>query len=266
MSAGAFFRRLGEGRFEQTEHARGPWSPEHAHGGPPSALLTRALEEVAAAGTHLARVQVQLWRPVSLGAVRVSARVEREGRTVRGLVAELHDDGGALLATATALGLREAEVVLPPRAEESLPFAPPEECSVVSFPFFGAEVGYHTSMDLRFSGGGFGQGWADAWLRMRVALVEGELPSPLQRVMVAADSGNGISMAVPHADYTFINPDLTVTTYRPLAGEWVGMRSVTRLAGEGVGLAESLLLDPEGAIGRGVQTLVVRARAGRGGS
>ena len=39
----AFYLPEGD-RFRATEATRGPWSEEHQHGGPPSALLARALE------------------------------------------------------------------------------------------------------------------------------------------------------------------------------------------------------------------------------
>jgi hypothetical protein len=34
------------GRFEPTEHARGPWDPRALHGGAPAALITSAFERM----------------------------------------------------------------------------------------------------------------------------------------------------------------------------------------------------------------------------
>jgi hypothetical protein len=97
------------------------------------------------------------------------------------------------------------------------------------------------------------------WMRMRGALVEGEPPSPLQRLMVAADVGNGVSALLDWRRYLFINTELTVHLLRGPDGEWVGVDAVTHL--DGVGLAESVLWDERGRIGRGAQTLLVRERA-----
>ena len=62
---------------------------------------------------------------------------------------------------------------------------------------------------------------------MRQPLVAGEEPSPLQRVLVAADSGNGVSATLDWDRYLFINVDLTVHLHRPLDGEWVCLDSIT---------------------------------------
>ncbi len=130
-------------------------------------------------------------------------------------------------------------------------------------PFFptGQAVGYHTAMDYRFVSGGFLEpGPALVWLRMRQPLVEGEAPSPLVRVLVAADSGNGVSAALDYRRFLFINTELTVHLTREPAGEWVCLDAVTRPGTLGVGLAESVLSDERGRIGRAAQTLLVRER------
>src|SRR5439155_11380216 len=98
------------------------------------------------------------------------------------------------------------------------------------------------------------------WMRMRLPLVESEAPSPLQRVLIAADSGNGVSQALDPARFTFVNPDLTVYLHRPPDGEWVAMDAATTVRPSGVGLAESALFDERGAIGRALQSLIVEAR------
>ena len=70
------------------------------------------------------------------------------------------------------------------------------------------------------------------WLRMRQPLVAGEEPSPLQRVLVAADVGNGISAALDYRRYLFINVELTVHLERMPAGEWVCVDAVDAAAAE----------------------------------
>jgi hypothetical protein len=116
-------------------------------------------------------------------------------------------------------------------------------------------------MEWRFAGGEFfSPGPAAAWMRMRLPLVEGEEPSPLTRVLVAADSGNGISMELPLNDYVFINVDLSVHLFREPEGGWVCLDAQTRIDDRGVGLAESRLWDERGRIGRGNQSLYVAPR------
>ena len=86
-------------------------------------------------------------------------------------------------------------------------------------------------------------GPARVWLRMRQPLVAGEPISPLARVLVAADSGNGVSAALDYRRHLFINTELTVHLIREPAGEWVHLDAVTYVGPHGVGLSESVLHD-----------------------
>jgi hypothetical protein len=95
---------------------------------------------------------------------------------------------------------------------------------------------------------------------MRHPLLEGEAPSPYQRVAVAADSGNGISAILDYERYAFVNADLTINLLRRPVGEWVCLDARTCLGPDGGGLAESALYDVHGLIGRATQSLAVRAR------
>ena len=125
----------------------------------------------------------------------------------------------------------------------------------------GQEVGYHSAMEYRFAAGSFLEpGPATTWLRMRHPLLAGEEPSPLQRVLIAADTGNGISTALDFRRYLFINVDLTVHLHRLPAGEWVCLDAVTVPEPNGVGLTDTMLLDERGPIGRAAQTLLVAER------
>ena len=88
---------------------------------------------------------------------------------------------------------------------------------------------------------------------MRQPLVAGEEPTPLQRALVAADVGNGVSAVLDCRRYLFINVDLTVHLERMPEGEWVCVDAVTLPQPSGIGTAESVLSDERGRIGRAVQ-------------
>jgi Thioesterase-like superfamily len=116
-------------------------------------------------------------------------------------------------------------------------------------------------MEHRFVRGDFPEhGPALVWMRMRQPLVAGEEPSPLQRVLVAADSGNGVSATLDWNRYVFINVDLTVHLHRPLEGDWVCLDAITIPEPSGVGIAYTALYDGRGPLGRAVQTLLVDER------
>ena len=103
-------------------------------------------------------------------------------------------------------------------------------------------------------------GPATDWLRLAVDMVDGRPATPLERVVAAADFGNGISKWFEMDEVLFLNPDLTINLHRLPVGEWVCLDAVTRVGPEGIGLAESLLFDEEGPIGRATQSLLMEER------
>ena len=98
------------------------------------------------------------------------------------------------------------------------------------------------------------------WIRLLAPVVEGEEPSPLQRVAAAADFGNGVSRVLSWETHLFINPELTVHLLRPAEGAWICLDARTLIGGAGIGLAESALYDERGRIGGAAQSLLVDAR------
>ena len=93
-----------------------------------------------------------------------------------------------------------------------------------------------------------------------VPLVAGEPTSPLGRVMIAADSGNGIAVVLDPRRYSFVNADLTVHVHRLPDDEWVCLEAVTTPEASGIGLSTSRLYDRRGPIGWSLQSLLVEAR------
>ena len=259
MSGDSFFRQLDDDFFEATRWTRGPWSPEHQHAGPPSALVAGRLAAMLDPAFRIARMAIEVTRPVPIGKLRLERSFRREGRNVCAMMGLLFDETGKLVLTADALAIAQveldADVERPPMDEPT-----PAESHEVTFPFFDSEPGYAAAMELRFARGEFGQGDVMAWMRMRLPLLPDASPSPLERVMAAADSGNGVSQRLSTREYTFLNPDLAVTLSRPAEGEWIGLGARTDLDPQGIGVADARLYDVHGPIGRGVQTLLIRKR------
>lgn len=271
----SYFVRDGD-LFRSTGYTRGPWSPDLQHGGPPAALAARAVEALLGGrtpdGWHVARLSVEFVRPVPMAPLAVEAHVVRGGRKVQVLAASVAAalPGGAgevLRATAVAirrarLDFGEAATAPPPEALGAAGLAPPPpgRCAPFEFPFFEDRIGYDRSMEMRLARGALGRGAMAVWMRLRGEVVSGEAPSPLQRVVAAADSGNGVSVLLDPSRWTFINPDLTVYLRRPAEGEWVCLDAATAVDPIGVGLAETALLDARGPIGRSLQSLVIELR------
>jgi acyl-Coa thioesterase superfamily protein/acyl-CoA thioesterase superfamily protein len=257
----AFFLPGASGRFQATELTRGPWDPGLQHAGPPAALLGRAVEGHGdRAGLQVARITFEILRPLPIAELAVATRTLRGGRSVELVEASLRA-GETEVMRATALRIRTAAgLELPEGLVPGPRLAGPEAGRVEPFFPTGQEVGYHTAMEVRFVAGSFVEpGPATAWMRMRHPLVPGETPSPLCRVLAAADSGNGISASLDYRRWRFINPDLTVYLMRPPVGEWVALEASTTAAA-GVGLADTTLHDEQGPIGRSAQALFVDRR------
>jgi hypothetical protein len=255
----AFYRRLGPERFEPTEHTSGPWSPQAQHFGPPSALLVRALEQVPAArAMQPARVTVEILGPAPLTELTVRARLERPGRSVELLSAELAaGDRPVARASAWRIATSDSSAVA---ANDTAPLRPVTDCASASWPP-GWGGGYLDAMEWRLvSGGPDRPGPTAVWVRQKVALVEGEQPSPLQRLFAVADSGNGASNRLDPARWWFINSELTVHIVRPPTGEWIGLDADTLIGPNGIGTATSRLHDEAGQVGTGAQALLVRTR------
>jgi hypothetical protein len=256
----AFYHRDGDS-YLASELTRGPWDPGAQHAGPPAALLARAIERCGEPDrSQVGRVTVEILGSVPIAPLRATARVVRPGRSVELLEASLEGPDGELMR-ASAWRLRTGAVELVPAPPADPPPPGPDEGERKPFFDTGQAVGYHTAMDFGFVRGGFLEpGPATVWMRMRQPLVAGEEPTPLQRVLVAADSGNGVSAALDPGSFMFVNTDLTVHLQRMPEGEWVCLEARTFPEPNGVGLADTALYDEHGRIGRSAQTLLVRAR------
>ncbi len=250
-------------RFESTELTRGPWAADAQHAGPPSALLGHLVERCEPReGFRVARIAVEILGPVPLAPVVVEARVTRPGRSVELVEATMSSTHGPVLkANAWRIRQAEPELDLPEALLASATRPGPDTVAEASdFPT-AHEIGFHTGIEYRFSSGGFTEpGPAVCWMRLRRPVVAGTAPSPLERTLVAADHGNGISTVLDWETYLFINTDLTVTLHREPVGEWICLDAATYPERNGIGLAESRLFDEKGPVGRGTQTLFIGRR------
>jgi len=255
----AFFVRDGD-RYLPTELTRGPWSAGAQHGGPPAALLGTAMERTEPReDTIVVRASFEMLKPVPLKPLTIATRMSTAGRSVQTISGVL-SAGDEEILRGQVMRIRTTEL---PIEDSPLPERPPGPDQGRKVPFFpsGHDAGYHTGMEASFVSGAFlEQGPAVAWLRMRFPLVRGEAVSPLARVLIAADSGNGVSSALDYRRFIFVNPELTVHLHRPVEGEWVCLQAESIVARRGVGLAVSTLHDLRGPIGYGLQSLLLGER------
>ncbi len=261
-----------DGGVFATEYTRGPWDPNHQHGGAPAAMLMRAFETLEPDPTlALVRVTYELIRPVPLGDLRVSVSVVRPGRRVQLLEGTIVTPDGTEVLKARALRVRRSPVSS--GAELSADaggsqaaggtLAPPAGWSDVAESGFGGRETLFPGdgIEIRYVVGGFFElGPATAWFRLKVPVVAGEDPSPLQRMAAAADFPNGMSTELDWAGYVFMNPDLTMYVEREPVGEWIALTGAMRTVQGGGGVAQAVLYDERGRIGRSLQSLYVAER------
>ncbi len=207
------------GHFTASLLTRGPWHPDHQHGGPPIALVCRAIEQAAQAQglTHMARLTANLVRPVPIGDVQVQVHAAYVGRNAGHFSALLLADGKEV-GMFTALAQREIAVDLPDGLPgHPLPTAPqpPGACPPARFPFAGQYVGYAELVETRVARGQMFNGPCAVWFRLRHPLVAGASPSAYQRVAVASDSSNRLSGVLDYRRYRFVNSDLRIPLPAP---------------------------------------------------
>jgi hypothetical protein len=258
----AFYEQLDEERYRATPHTAGPWDPRAQHGGPPIALLAHALEHGTPARPELrlARVTVELMRPVPVADLTTVTRVLRSGRRTELLEAELHaGDVPVLRMTASRIAATDNAVPAVPSDVKAPPLPPPSE--PMQWP--GAYVdGYVSAIEWRSASGAAAEpGPAVMWLRPRIPLVAGREISSAERVLVVADSGSGVSGALDVREWTYLNSDLTVLLHRHPVGEWICLDSATEIDSDGIGCAHTRLSDETGSLGHALATLVVARRA-----
>ncbi|MEO5708552.1 MAG: thioesterase family protein [Nocardioidaceae bacterium] len=256
-----FYRADGATTFASTHSTAGPWGADSQHGGPPAALLTRALENLDREGADrvMGRFTMELLGPVPVGPLRVEASVVRPGRTVEMCEATAYDvkrDRPCARATAWLFPVHDdgpAQHPEPPAhgPADGVPKPSPKSWS----------GGYLDAVDWRWITGAVTEpGPGLVWMRPTVDLVEGETMSPVQRLMTCVDSASGVSAALDPGTWGFLNTELTVHVLRPPVGEWVCLDAETTLGPGSVGIASSQVYDERGLVARSAQALLVARR------
>ncbi len=252
--------RVDGNRVVTSPDAAGPWDPGMQHGSAPSGLVVWAAEAVPTpVPMRIARVTIDLMRPVPVAPLTLETEVLRAGRKIQLCAVRLLADG-VVVVGATVLKIKTQVLTLPADVADLPVELPgpdqsrPEPADFSSSPFV-------AGMSLRAARGSFGvPGPGAIWYRADRPLVEGSSLSQAMRAVVAADFCNGTSAALDFREWTFINADLTVSLARQPVGEWILLDAETSIGPDGAGLAMARLADTRGYFGRAVQSLVIEKR------
>jgi hypothetical protein len=254
----AFYEERDAETFVATPHTEGPWDAAFQHAGPPAALLTRQIERCAAgSGLSLARLTFDILGPIPVGPVVVHARVLRPGRQIQLVEGHLSCED-RLSMRASAWLVRAAPPDLPATRSQGAPEPGLLDEQPITEEW---RCGFLEAMEWRFLHGHYAHpGPATVWVRARYPLLQGEQLSPAQRVVLSADSANGVGSELDIRNWLFVPPELTVHFVRSAEGEWICLDASTTLTPSAPGLTMATLFDGRGVVATSEQSLLVTPR------
>lgn len=260
----SLFRRQGENLIP-SELVRGPWSHDQQHGGAVSGALGFAVTEESlraedAADFQLARLTVEILRPVPTQPLAYRAETIHRGRRSRVISAELrwngkmvarassqwvsglpgHDDGPAPV---TAQPIAPAETEVPHRPD----VAADPGASDIGYP----RPGFNCDVfEMRCQQGSTEDpGPGVIWVRMKTDLVAGADAHPALALATMADLGNAVGWDWSPNGRPMVNADITLQLMRYPTGAWVCLQSASRVGPAGIGIMETRLWDDDGQFG-----------------
>jgi hypothetical protein len=136
-------------------YAAGPWDPGMQHGSPPAALVVWAAERIPTpVAMRIARVTVDLMRPVPVAPLTIESEVLREGRKIQLCAVRLLRQG-VVVVGATVLKIKVQANELPPEAViEPVELPGPDQSRIERVDFSSSP--FVTGMSLRAARGHFG--------------------------------------------------------------------------------------------------------------
>ena len=241
--------------------AGGPWDPKLQHGAAPSSLICWAVERLPApAPMRVARLTVDLMRPVPVAPLTIETELLREGRKIQLVsVRLLAPEPKWCAPPCCACGAWSRCCRSRRRGRRSTSRVPRtatirRRTGCRSTPFL-------SGLEMRVAKGSFRTpGPAAVWYRATRPIVDGAPLSPLMRAAIAADFCNGTSAVLDFTKWTFINGDLTLSLAREPVGDWVLLDAETWAGPNSIGIAAARLADRDGYFGRAVQSVLFEKR------
>lgn len=262
----AIFTREGSA-WLPTSAAMGPWG-DSLHGGAPAALLCHVIGEAVAAEFQLARLSLDLFRPVPCAPLEVSVRSLRQGRRLCVHEAVLSSGGKELVrasslhttAMTVSAEVSPARCPLPP--QDTLPEGSlADVVRMQSGRDLGEKDGLHLRLLVRRDSGLDGGGAGGGWLRLPLDLAPGIPLAPMVQLAALADFANGVSqrrLEEPEGRIGFINADISLHVLRMPAPGAVGLLSRNQHSPDGRGVVSAECWQEDGLIARVTQTVLAQ--------
>lgn len=238
---------------------QGPWGPTisgHVVGG----VLARALENAGHGdGFQPARVTVDLLKPTAIAPLQVRTCVQREGRRIRLVDAEVVQND-VVVSRASGVFVRPGEQHLGDiwSSDIHMPPMPPDPGPLPDeLPMFVWGYGGEGSTGGEF---GFAE-WHSGgpkyiWVRQRRPLVAGETLSPFVEATMAADATSALTHWGTEG-LQYINLDYTLSLTRLPKGPNIGMAAVVHTSHDGIASGTAAVFDEYGPIGNSMAVALV---------
>lgn len=253
-----------------TSAAMGPWG-DTLHGGAPAALLCHLLQQAAGEDFQLARLTLDLFRPVPASRLEVSVRSLRQGRRLCVHEAVL-SSGNKELVRAVSLHTGSMAVSADPRPTPC-PLPPADTLAESSLADVvrqqsGRELedrdGLHLRLLVRRDSGLDGGGAGGGWLRLPLDLAP-DLPlTPMVQLAALADFANGVSqrrLEEPEGRIGFINADISLHVLRCPGPGAVGLISRNEHSADGRGIVSAECWQEDGLVARVTQSVLAQPAA-----
>jgi hypothetical protein len=193
-------------------------------------------------GLQVARLTVDMFRPVPMKPLRVVTRPVRTGRRLRTVEVGVLDDDVEVTRGSALLLLRSAHPEGEPWAPDGWDAPPPAALPA-------QEAGSKLSWEVRRVTGWGEGGRGQVWMRELVPFVAGEELSPVVRAALCSDFANPLVNSGGEG-LAFINADVTMYLARDPVGEWIGMEAAGHLGAEGIAVGSGWLHDEAGRFGQ----------------
>ncbi len=254
---GCVFRVEGD-RVTTSPHAAGPWDATMQHGGAPAALVTWVAEQMPApVPMRVARLTLNLMRPVPVAPLTIEREVLRQGRKIQLCAVRLLADGKEVVRASVLKVRHEAQALPDDVVETPLDIPLPEHCNTLDAAVLNP---FTSGLSVRSARGSLIEPrGAPVWFRIERDIIAGAVVSQAMRAAVAADFCNTSSPLDFYA-WRFLNADLTVSLAREPVGDWILLNAETWIGPDGAGIAAGRLGDRLGYFGRAVQSLVIEKR------
>ncbi|MHA7663330.1 thioesterase family protein [Mycolicibacterium sp. HS_4_1] len=259
-----YYRRRGSDgdlqRFESTEGTGSNWDTSIQHGSPPLALLTKAIEELAAdSGMQVSRLALDILGAIPVAPVAVRTWVSRPGSRICMMTAEMtaaQPDGSE-----RAVARLSAWLIARSDTRDAVLDRYPPMTRVPDTGFrhhWQGRPGYLETVTWVPQPDDAGA--SVVWMRPLISLVDDEEPTDLQRLAMVVDSANGVGAALDPNEFMFMNTDTTVHLHRAPVGPEFCLRARGSIGPDGLGSTTAELFDEQGFIGTSAQTLLVQRR------